>query len=54
MNTYSIITVEANEFVSHIHNTKKRMPLILEPDEALQWIDNELSEEGIKSLILQE
>jgi putative SOS response-associated peptidase YedK len=51
MNTYSIITVEANEFVSHIHNTKKRMPLILEPDEALQWIDNELSEEGIKSLM---
>jgi len=51
MNTYSIITVEANEFVSHIHNTKKRMPLILEPEDALKWIDKKLSEERIKALM---
>jgi len=51
LNTYSVITVEANEFVSQIHNTKKRMPFILQPDEALKWIDTSLNEEEIKSLI---
>ena len=39
INTYAVITVEANELVGKIHNTKKRMPLILEPEKALQWID---------------
>ena len=51
MNTYSIITVEANEFVSHIHNTKKRMPLILEPEDALKWISNTLSEKEIRYMM---
>ncbi len=51
VNTYSVITVEANEFVSHIHNTKKRMPLILEPEDALKWIDTSLNEEEINSLM---
>ena len=51
VNTYSVITVEANEFVSHIHNTKKRMPLILDPEDALKWIDASIAKEEIKSLI---
>jgi len=51
VNTYSVITVEANEFVSHIHNTKKRMPLILEPEDALKWISNTLSEKEIRYMM---
>ncbi len=51
MNTYSVITVEANEFVSKIHNTKKRMPLILEPEDALKWINTDLSEDEIKKIM---
>lgn len=51
INTYSVITVEANEFVSRIHNTKKRMPLILQPEDAKQWINKNLTENDIKALM---
>jgi putative SOS response-associated peptidase YedK len=51
INTYSVITTEANEFVGNIHNTKKRMPLILEPEDALKWIDKNRTEEEIKNLM---
>lgn len=47
--TYSIITVEANELVSEIHNEKKRMPLILEYETALNWLNPNLTELEIKS-----
>lgn len=51
INTYAIITVEANELVGKIHNTKKRMPLILEPEKALKWIDKKTSEKDIKQMM---
>jgi putative SOS response-associated peptidase YedK len=51
LNTYSVITTEANELVGSIHNTKKRMPLILEPENALKWIDKNLPEDEIKNLM---
>jgi putative SOS response-associated peptidase YedK len=47
--TYSLITTEANELMSEIHNEKKRMPLILPPELANDWLDNSLNEEEIKS-----
>jgi len=50
-NTYSVITVEANEIVGEIHNTKKRMPLILEPEDASKWIDKNLSDSEITDLM---
>ena len=50
-NTYSIITVEANNFVEKIHNTKKRMPLILEPEDATKWINKNLSKNEIMDLL---
>ncbi len=51
LNTYSVITVEANEFVGKIHNTKKRMPLILEPEYALKWINKNITQEEIIRLL---
>ena len=36
--TYSILTTQANELMAKIHNTKKRMPLILPFDLAREWI----------------
>lgn len=51
INTYSVITVEANELLANIHNTKKRMPLIMEPEDALKWIDKELTVDEIKKLM---
>ncbi len=39
-NTYTILTTEANEQMSQIHNSKKRMPLILLPEEEKTWLQN--------------
>ena len=37
--TYTIITTEANELMAKIHNTKKRMPVILHPDFEKNWLE---------------
>lgn len=39
--TYTIITTEANELMSKIHNTKKRMPVILSPENEKSWLGGE-------------
>ena len=49
IHTYAIITTPANDLMELIHNTKKRMPLIIEPEKALKWLDQNLSEEEIKA-----
>jgi putative SOS response-associated peptidase YedK len=36
--TFSIITKEANALMAEIHNTKQRMPAILEHDEINDWL----------------
>ena len=41
LNTYTIVTTEANELLSEIHNSKKRMPIILTKDNEQAWLDNE-------------
>lgn len=46
--TFSIITTPANELMENIHNTKKRMPLILSSDEERDWLAP-MSSEKIKS-----
>ena len=47
--TYSILTTTANELTSIVHNSKKRMPLIIDPDHAMEWLSDSLSGEKIKS-----
>jgi putative SOS response-associated peptidase YedK len=37
--TFSIITTAANPLMEYIHNSKKRMPLILSKDDIATWID---------------
>ena len=37
--TFSIITTDANPLMEEIHNTKKRMPLILSENDINIWID---------------
>jgi putative SOS response-associated peptidase YedK len=41
--TCSIITTKANPLMELIHNTKKRMPLILEKENEAAWISGEIS-----------
>lgn len=39
--SYTILTTEANTLMAEIHNTKKRMPVVLHPDEEALWLNNE-------------
>jgi putative SOS response-associated peptidase YedK len=36
--TFTILTTEANELMSKIHNTKKRMPIILSKNNEPKWL----------------
>ena len=47
LNTFSIITTQANSLLEKIHNSKKRMPVIIARDREQQWLDPELSKEDI-------
>lgn len=40
LNTYSIVTTEANPLVAEIHK-KKRMPVILRPEDEKKWLDGD-------------
>jgi putative SOS response-associated peptidase YedK len=37
--TFSIVTTDANELMAEIHNSGKRMPVILDKSSEQQWID---------------
>ena len=50
----SIITTEANPLMAKIHNTKKRMPVILERELENEWISGEPSLLNRKKLLLLE
>ena len=49
-NTFGIITTEANDLMSKIHNVKKRMPTILKEDLANSWVNENLNEVQILEL----
>ncbi|MGM9512396.1 SOS response-associated peptidase [Larkinella sp. GY13] len=49
--TFSIVTTAANPIMEYIHNTKKRMPLMLSHEEQRRWIDPELTKAEIKELM---
>lgn len=38
--TFTIITTEANDLMARIHNTKKRMPVILNPRHEKLWLES--------------
>lgn len=39
--TYTILTTEANELMNEIHNTKKRMPIILKNEHHNLWLQGD-------------
>lgn len=49
--TFSIVTTAANPLMEKIHNLKKRMPLIIAPDNFQRWIDPNLGKEEVQGLI---
>jgi putative SOS response-associated peptidase YedK len=48
--SFAIVTTAANELMSKVHNKKKRMPLILPDELALEWMQPGLSEARVKEL----
>jgi len=50
LTSFSILTTEANPLMANIHNTKKRMPLIIPPDSIKNWLNNNNPDE-IQSLM---
>lgn len=48
LNTYSIVTTEANPLMAEIHNTKKRMPVILTPSNENLWLNGNAIIEFVK------
>jgi putative SOS response-associated peptidase YedK len=51
LNTFSIITTEANPLLARIHNTRKRMPVILKKDHEKKWLCNDLETKDIASML---
>jgi len=49
--TCSILTAEANPYMAEIHNTKKRMPLILDKEYERKWLANSLTDLEINEMI---
>lgn len=51
LKTFTIITCEANPLMAEIHNTKKRMPLILNKEDENYWLngDYEIEDFQLKS-----
>lgn len=39
--TYTIVTTQANTLMAEIHNIKKRMPIILRPEDEQKWLQHE-------------
>lgn len=50
--TFTIITTDANPLMAKIHNTKKRMPVILPQDQWSTWLDPALNKEQIADMLL--
>jgi putative SOS response-associated peptidase YedK len=48
--TFAVVTTEAAGPMLEIHNTKHRMPVMLPPELALEWIQPNLSEKRIAEL----
>jgi putative SOS response-associated peptidase YedK len=51
VNTFSVITTDANDLMADIHNSKKRMPVILERGSELKWLDLNSPKDEIKELL---
>ena len=40
LKTFSIVTTEANELMSYVHNNKQRMPVIISPADRAVWLES--------------
>jgi putative SOS response-associated peptidase YedK len=50
LNTYSVLTTRANPLLEKIHNSKKRMPVILPRQYEKDWLNPSLAKEDVLAL----
>lgn len=51
LRTFTMITQEANEPMKFIHNSKERMPLMLQKDDEEKWLDPNLSRAEVERIL---
>jgi putative SOS response-associated peptidase YedK len=51
LNTFSVVTTRANELMAEIHNTKKRMPVILPASAERLWLKHDLDRDSASALM---
>jgi putative SOS response-associated peptidase YedK len=51
IDTFAIVTTKANALMEQVHNSKMRMPLILEGELAHEWIQDGLSKERVLEIV---
>ena len=51
LKTFSIVTTDANELMAEIHNSKKRMPVVIEKSEESKWLDLSADKDDIRNLL---
>jgi putative SOS response-associated peptidase YedK len=54
LRTYSLLTSEANPLLARIHNTKKRMPVMLTPELEKAWLHDDLGEKDALALVAKQ
>jgi putative SOS response-associated peptidase YedK len=50
--TFSVITTDANDLMATIHNSKMRMPVVLERESEKKWLDQEALKDDLSKLLL--
>jgi putative SOS response-associated peptidase YedK len=48
--TYSVLTTRANKLMDEIHNTKRRMPVIISREHERDWLNKSLSKDDVMDL----
>jgi putative SOS response-associated peptidase YedK len=48
--TFAVVTTKANKLMEQVHNSKKRMPTILNDDLAYEWLFGDLDEKRISEI----
>lgn len=48
--TFSLLTSEANPLLANIHNSKKRMPVVLTPEAEKAWLNDNLTETDVLAI----
>lgn len=51
INTFSMLTIEANDLMKYVHNNRERMPLILNKEDEEYWLSNLKNKNEISQVI---